>query len=260
MKNTLSWLTLTSLASTLCAGQAEERNTMAECPNIVFIFADDLGWGDLSAHGHPWLKTPNIDRLIKEGIDFQQFNVLNPVCSPSRVAVMTGHYPARYCINQHFADPKRNHQRNMPDWLDPRAPTLPRFLKQAGYRTGHFGKWHLTNTGVIGAPLPNAYGLDEFAVFNGGSDWPENTKCTAEPGDVAERTVQFIRRHRKHPFFVNVWLHEVHTPHIPSSESMQRWAHLGEQKQVYAAVVTDMDNAVGKILATLDAEGLTRKT
>lgn len=100
-------------------------------PNIVFIFADDWGWGDLSCHGHSWLKTPNLDRLASEGTDFRQFNVLNPVCSPSRTAVMTGHYPARYCIHQHFAAPEQNHQRGMPDWLDPNAPTLPRFLKQA---------------------------------------------------------------------------------------------------------------------------------
>ena len=76
-------------------------------PNIVFIFADDWGWGDLSCHGHPWLKTPNIDRLASEGMDFQQFNVLNPVCSPSRTAVMTGMYPARFSVHQHFASPRR---------------------------------------------------------------------------------------------------------------------------------------------------------
>ncbi len=120
-------------------------------PNIVFIFADDWGWGDLSCHGHPWLKTPNLDQLAGAGIDFQQFNVLNPVCSPSRTAATTGMFPARFCIHEHFA-PGINTQRGMPDWLDPRAPTLPRFLKGAGYRTGHFGKWHLTNSGSAGAP------------------------------------------------------------------------------------------------------------
>ena len=80
-------------------------------PNVVFIFADDWGWGDLSCHGHPWLKTPNVDRLASQGIDFLQFNVLNPVCSPSRTAATTGHFPARYCIHEHFApgmDARRN--------------------------------------------------------------------------------------------------------------------------------------------------------
>src|ERR1041384_7116801 len=136
-------------------------------PNIVFIFADDWGWGDLSCHGHPWLKTPNLDRLVREGIDFQQFNVLNPVCLPSRTAAMTGHFPARYAIHQHFATPSQNLERNMPDWLDPRAPTTPPVFQRAGYRTGHFGKWHLTSRNIHGAPPPTAYGFDEFAIFNG---------------------------------------------------------------------------------------------
>ena len=72
-------------------------------PNIVFVFADDWGWGDLGCHGHPYLKTPNIDRLAREGTDFHRFTVASGVCSPSRTAVMTGHFPARYNINGHFA-------------------------------------------------------------------------------------------------------------------------------------------------------------
>jgi len=77
--------------------KAEDR------PNILFLFADDWGWGDLSCHGHPYIKTPNIDRLAAEGTDFQRFTVASGVCSPSRTAVMTGHFPARYNIDGHFA-------------------------------------------------------------------------------------------------------------------------------------------------------------
>ncbi len=75
----------------------------AQRPNILFIFADDWGWGDLSCHGHPYVKTPNIDRLAKEGTDFHRFTVASGVCSPSRTGVMTGHFPARYKIDGHFA-------------------------------------------------------------------------------------------------------------------------------------------------------------
>ena len=134
-------------------------------PNIVFIYADDWGWGDLSCHGSTWVKTPNLDRLFSEGIDFQQFNVMSPVCSASRTALMTGRYPARYSVHQHFASPDLNRKMDMVDWLDPKAPTLARFLQQAGYRTGHFGKWHLTNNQTQGAPLPEAYGYDTNSVF-----------------------------------------------------------------------------------------------
>ena len=224
-------------------------------PNIVFIFADDWGWGDLSCHGHSWLKTPNLDRLASEGTDFRQFNVLNPVCSPSRTAVMTGHYPARYCIHQHFAAPEQNHQRGMPDWLDPNAPTLPRFLKQASYRTAHFGKWHLTNRETRGAPTPDRYGYDEAQVFNGGADWP-----SADLHATAANTAAFIRANKAKPFFINVWLHESHTPHVPTAESMAKWKHLDEQKQVYSAVITDGDNDVGTILDALKEVGVEGNT
>lgn len=224
-------------------------------PNIVFIFADDWGWGDLSCHGHPWLKTPNLDRLAREGTDFQQFNVLNPVCSPSRAALMTGMHPARFSIHQHFASPAQNRARDMPDWLDPQAPTLPRILKQAGYRTAHFGKWHLSNRDTHGAPKPETYGYDEAAVFNGGAEWP-----SADLHATAANTVAFIKANRDKPFFINVWIHESHTPHLPTPESMGKWKHLDAQKQVYSAVITDGDNAVGKILDALKAEGLESNT
>ena len=242
-------LGLTPLAS---RGNGAEPSTR---PNIVFIFADDWGWGDLSVHGSTWLRTPHLDRLASEGIDFGQFNVLNPVCSPSRTAVMTGQYPARWGVHQHFAHPAQNRERGMPDWLDPRAPTLPRLLRQAGYRTGHFGKWHLTNRQTPGAPAPDAYGIDESAVFNGGAGWP-----AAKVGDTAANTVAFIRANRDRPFFVNVWLHEAHTPHSPSPEAMARWKDLDEQRRVYAAVITDGDAAVGRILDALREAGVDGNT
>jgi arylsulfatase A-like enzyme len=225
-------------------------------PNIIFIYADDWGWGDLSCHGHAWLKTPNIDTLAAQGTDFQQFNVLNPVCSPSRTAVMTGMYPARFSVHRHFATPEHHRKTGMPDWLDPKAPMLPRFFKQAGYRTAHFGKWHLTNAQVSCAPKPEAYGYDASAVFNGGAGWgkPEALHETAND------TVAFIKANKSHPFFINVWIHESHTPHVPTAESMERWKHLDRQKQVYSAVITDGDNAVGTILDALKAEGVENNT
>jgi N-acetylgalactosamine-6-sulfatase len=248
MKHMFALLVTLLSAFTLHAADATK-------PNIVFIFADDWGWGDLSCHGHPWLKTPNLDRLASEGTDFQQFNVLNPVCSPSRTAAMTGMYPARFCIHQHFA-PGTNVQRGMPDWLDPKAPTIARFLKSAGYRTGHFGKWHLTNTGAPGAPHPSAYGFDESAVFNG----PGDGKSQAKTSDTADNAVRFIRESKGRPFYVNVWIHESHTPHRPTKESMEKWKHLDEQRQVYSSVITDGDNDVGKVLAALREAGVEDNT
>jgi N-acetylgalactosamine-6-sulfatase len=213
-------------------------------PNIVFIFADDWGWGDLSCHGSKHYHTPNLDRLASQGIDFQQFEVCNPVCSPSRTAAMTGRFPARYGVYQHFADHHLNHQRGMPDWLDPKAPTVARMLQHAGYHTGHFGKWHLTSETIPDAPHPSVYGFDESAVYNGPP--PHIT-----PAKVADEAVKFIRKHKDEPFYVNVWLHETHTPHFPSKESLDAKTDLDEQHRVYAAVVADGDRKVGQVVDVL---------
>ena len=136
--------------------------TASQPPNIVFIFADDWGWGDLGIHGSEVYKTPNIDRLAGQGTEFYNFSVNSPVCSPSRAAAMTGHFPERYRIDQHFAWVSHQVKANMPDWLDPNAPMLPRMLHDVGYATGHFGKWHLTNDMIPDAPLPDQYGFDEY--------------------------------------------------------------------------------------------------
>ena len=99
MKKTAAFIiALTFLVSALCHA-VDSPSDSGKRPNIVFIYSDDWGWGDLSSHGHPWLKTPNIDKLAAEGIGFQQFNVVNPVCSPSRAAAMTGICPARFSIH-----------------------------------------------------------------------------------------------------------------------------------------------------------------
>ena len=224
-------------------------------PNIIFIFADDWGWGDLSSHGHPWLKTPHLDRLAREGTDFHQFNVLNPVCSPSRTAAMTGMFPSRFGISQHFAAPAQNLARNMPDWLDVRAPSIARFFQQAGYRTAHFGKWHLTNRNTRGAPEPTAYGFDEFAIFNGGAE-----TASADLHATPDNAAKFIAANKDRPFYLNVWLHESHLPHVPTKASLEKWSHLDEQKRVYAAVITDGDNAVGRVLEALDSAGIAQNT
>lgn len=222
-------------------------------PNIIFIFADDWGYGDLGIHGSAFCKTPHLDRMAKEGIDFQRFTVNNPVCSPSRTAVMTGQFPARHCIHQHFASVEHHQKAGMPDWLDPKLPLLPRLLKKAGYVTGHFGKWHLTNRHVPDAPLPTEYGYDEYGAFN----VPGVQIRTAE---TCPRAIDFIHRHKDRPFFINVWLHETHTPHYPLEEYLKQFQHLDEQRRVYAAVVAEADAGVGSILSILKELGLDENT
>lgn len=236
--------------------RVEAATSRAERPNIVFILADDWGWGDLGCHGHPWLKTPNIDRLAAEGTEFYQFTVASGVCSPSRAAVLTGHFPARHGIHGHFATVESHMKRGMPDWLDPKAVLLPRLLKESGYATAHFGKWHLTNIMVPDAPLPSRYGYDTYGAFNcSGPQMPVY--------DDVRLAIDFIKKSHaaKKPFFVNLWIHEPHTPHYPRPEYLKQFSHLGDEaKEIYAAVLAHADARIGELLTELKRLDLTDNT
>lgn len=226
-----------------------------ERPNIIFIFSDDWGWGDLSCHGHPYVKTPNIDRLAKEGADFQRFTVASGVCSPSRAAVMTGHFPARYNIDGHFAWVPSNAKRNMPDWLSREAPLMPKMLQNAGYATAHYGKWHLANNMIPDSPTPAEYGYDEYGAFN----------CSGEQMpwfEDSQHTVNFIEKSHKagKPFFVNVWMHEPHTPFHTLPKYRWRFRDLPEDDNIYASVLSHADDRVGEILDSLDRLGIAENT
>ena len=221
----------------------------ADRPNILFIFADDWGWGDLSCHGHPYIKTPNIDRLAEEGTDFHRFSVASGVCSPSRTAVMTGHFPARYNINGHFAWVPSNAKRNMPDWLSTKAPLLSRILQENDYATAHYGKWHLANNMIHDSPLPSEYGYDEYGAFN----------CAGEQIPVHEDTehaIEFIEKslQERKPFFINLWLHEPHTPFhtVPKYRWRFRDRDLPEKDNIYASVLSHADDRIGEVLEALD--------
>ena len=228
----------------------------AKPPNILFIFSDDWGWVDLSCHGHPYVKTPNIDRLAKEGTDFHRFTVASGVCSPSRTAVMTGHFPARYNIDGHFAWVPSNAKRGMPDWLDPATPTLPKMLQKAGYATAHYGKWHISNNMIPDSPTPAEYGYDEYGAFN----------CSGEQMPVHEDAIHtnaFIEKAvaADKPFFINLWVHEPHTPFhtVPKYEWKFRDME-SRPDQIYASVLSHADDRIGDVLKTLDRLKIADKT
>lgn len=244
-----------NLALLVAASLLSTTTNAAEKTNIVFIFADDWGWGDLSCHGHPYVKTPNIDRLAKEGTDFHRFTVASGVCSPSRTAVMTGHFPARYNIDGHFAWVPSNAKRNMPDWLSPKAPLLPRMLQQSGYETAHFGKWHLANNMIPDSPLPSEYGYDEYGAFNcAGEQMPVH-----EDADNANAFIEKCHKADK-PFFINLWLHEPHTPFHTVPKYRWRFRDLEERDNIYASVLSHADDRIGEVLDTLDRLKLTDNT
>lgn len=238
-------------------------------PNFVFIFADDLGWGDLGCYGNQQIRTPNLDRLAERGTLFTQFYVSGSVCSPSRAAIMTGQFPARLRIHGHFAADKQNEARGMPNWLDPEVPTVARLLKMAGYATGHFGKWHLGSG--KDAPTPGAYGFEEHCTVNSsgppltGRDDPYfRAKSTAQ---IVDRAIAFIENHRDQPFYVNVWTLVPHATLHPTPEQMEpykRYAPAGVPyegvKQIYYASVSDLDRQIGRLVERIDALGLRDNT
>ena len=232
-----------------------QAQSKSDKPNIIFIFADDWGYGDLSAHGSTWIETPNIDKMIDDGMDFSNFTVNSPVCSPSRVAVMTGQFPARQSIHQHFQGWKAHEKRGMPDWMDPNDMSLPRAFQKAGYVTAHFGKWHL-GWSAKDAPKESEYGFDEYATFNG-SKTIDIPKAGSIGVDYAE---DFIKRNKDKPFFINLWLHEAHTAHYPQERFMNEFGELDEQKQVYASIIAEGDEAVGRITKLLKELGLEDNT
>lgn len=252
------------------AGAAAACGQAARRPNIVFILADDLGWGDLGCYGHPNLRTPNLDRLAGQGTRFTQFYVNGSVCSPTRTAFLTSHYPARRRVHGHFAEAKLNAQRGMPNWLDPAVPTVPRLLGAAGYATGHFGKWHLGSG--AGAPEPGAYGFDSYRTVNAnGPGWKEEASDpyfrARSTGLIADEAIRFIERNRERPFYLQAWTLLPHATLHPTEEELkayQRFSPAGVPyqgaTQIFYASVTALDRDIGRLLKRLDELGLADNT
>jgi len=280
------WLFPACMACAVASSAMVAPGTAAEQgrPNVIFILLDDQGWADAASLGHPYMKTPNIDRLVGEGTRFAQFYTSNPVCSPSRTAFMTGHFPARHRIHQHLATHEQNDQRGMPDWLDPDATTVCDLFHEAGYATAHFGKWHLGSG--PGAPDPGAYGIDVHRTVNStGPGWETVQKDpyfrAKSTGLFVDETIRFIRAHKGRPFYVNLWTLVPHAKLNPTPEELAvyedlrvdpddfpSWMraylrdapHPTEQMKVFCASMTGLDRAIGRLLDFLDAEGLADNT
>ncbi len=253
-------------AGALCV--ASRLGARERSPNVIFILADDLGWGDLGCYGHPFTQTPNLDRLAAQGTQFTQFYVNSAVCSASRTAFMTGRFPARYRVHAHFAEAELNRQRGMPNWLDVSAPMLPRLLREAGYATAHFGKWHL-GAGP-GAPEPSAYGFEDYrTVTSNGPTWDQRDPYFRARSStlITDETIRFIEKNRGKPFYVNYWSLVPHATLNPTEEQMAPYARLApigvphkSAAQIFSASVTDLDTQVGRLLKRLEELGLAEDT
>ena len=257
MRTTTMTLARLALPLTLMmAPSVAAENLTPVRPNVVFILADDLGWGDVGCHGHPLYQTPNIDKMAREGMDIQQFSVAAPICSPSRAGIITGRFPARFGILYPF-QMDRNIAINQPDWLDPHPLTLPRLLQQAGFATAICGKWHLVEERakvMSDAPTPAAYGFQTWELMRG--PW----ESAISPRQSFDAGIAYLKKTPQQPFFLELTTHEPHVPYIPSQEALASNAHVDERSRQYAASVTDLDNGVGRVLATLHELHLEQNT
>ena len=251
---------------------AQLPSRAAELPNIVVIFTDDLGYGDIGRFGAKDIATPHLNRMAREGRRFTNFHVAQPVCTASRAALLTGCYPNRLGLHGALG-PKS------PVGLHRDETTLAELVETKGYATGMFGKWHLGSAPQF---LPRRHGFDEYFGLPYSNDmWPYHPE--AKPGtypplplidgdavadaDVqpaeqkelttrfAERAVDFIGRNKDRPFFLYL---APSMPHVPLfvSEKFE-----GESKRgLYGDVIMEIDWAVGEVLSTLRDHGLDEKT
>ncbi|HRE99600.1 MAG TPA: sulfatase-like hydrolase/transferase [Pirellulaceae bacterium] len=237
---------------------ASDRRADDPRPNIVLIFADDLGINDLGCYGRAEHRTPRLDRLASEGIRFTRAYTAQPICSPSRAALLTGLHPARLHLTNYLPGrPDAPTQRVLQPVIEGQLPleevTLAELLRDAGYATGLFGKWHLGN-GPFG---PAAQGF-ETVVTPPGDSMPGADEEGKSERAITRAAEAFIEANRERPFFCYV---PHHSPHIPLRASDERIArHADAFHPTYAAMIETLDESVGRLLDQLERLGLTERT
>ena len=237
-------------------------------PNIIILFADDLGYGDLSSYGSKVINTPHLDQLASDGTQFTNFYVAAASCTPSRASLLTGCYPQRVGLPGVVND-------NATTGLSSAEFTIANYLKQNGYATGMFGKWHL---GHYPQFMPNQHGFTEFFGIPYSMDmWPfhpapshdypalpvyENEEIVEYNPDVNEmttrftnRAVDFIQRHADEPFFLYIPYSQPHVP-LGVSKKFRGKSNNG----LYGDVVMELDWSVGEIVNTLKEQGISENT
>ena len=268
LRSARTLLAVVLTASPLLLG-ASSRADAAQ-PNVVILLADDLGWADVGYHGGE-IETPSIDRLAREGVRLERFYAA-PICSPTRAALVTGRDPLKLGIAYDQLHPWYN------AGLAPGGPTLPRLFQIDGYQTAIVGKWHLGHS--YAHQLPNAQGFDHFwghlhtntdfytHAREGGHDLQVNGKSLRADGQYlthleANEAVRFVReRDPRKPFLLYVPFTAPHSPMQAPPGTIEKYASLPRRnfRRTYAAMVDEMDQAIGRILTTLDEEGLAEDT
>ena len=226
--------------------------------NILFILADDLGPNDLACYGRREHHTPNLDRLAAEGSRFTCAYVAQPICSPSRAAILTGKAPARLHLTTYLPGrPDCPAQKLLHPVIEQQLPqaetTLAECLRDAGYATACIGKWHLGGTGF----LPTDQGFDLYHPGNAVTK-PSPTEGGKGEYDLTARGVDFMEKNRDRPFFLYLAHNSPHIPYSAKSDLVAK--NTAAFEPVYAALIETLDDTVGRLLAKLDALGLGNRT
>jgi arylsulfatase A len=260
MKNSIPIITLISALP--INGKAQEIIDQKQ-PNIILIYCDDLGYGDLGITGHPMIKTPNIDKMAMEGVRFTNYYSASPASTASRYSLLTGRYPSRSGFGWVLSP-------NSDRGIHPNEITQAEALKKQGYKTAIYGKWHLGSTKKEYLPLQN--GFDEYIGLPYSNDmippkWPDiallsgNDTLQLNPDQskltelYTENAISFIKKNKKEKFFVYIPFAMPHVPLHPGNK------FAGKSKRgIYGDVVEEIDWAVGEIISTLENEGLDKNT
>jgi len=279
-------MTITGAALLAALAAAPGLRAQTARPNVVFIMTDDVGYGDIGSYGGPDIRTPNLDRMARDGVRFTDFYANAPVCTPTRAGFVTGRYQQRFGF-----EAPMNTAREAPDGglvldglgLEANGRTLPQLLKNSGYTTGLVGKWHL---GYEPDESPNAHGFDYFYGFKSGyvdyyqhtngqgaDDLWENEQRIDADGYltdlITERSVDFIRRNADRPFFLSVQYNAAHWPYQPPnmpSVARRNAAHLQPHSEDtstrddYIAMLESADQGIGAIVQAIADAGLTENT
>lgn len=264
----LTFLAVLAVAPT-CGASQPASGDARQRPNIVVILADDLGCCDMSLYDG-WVETPHLAAMASRGMTFSDFHTNSSVCSPTRVAFLTGRYQQRAGIVDVIVG-----SREPEHGIDADTPTLPRVFKNNGYATALFGKWHC---GYQDKYNPVHHGFDEFVGFlNGASDyhrhgaWRVGLKQQDVPGYstkiITNRSIDFLQRHKDEPFFLYVSHAAVHNPYQTAADTPDNRTqglnpnHLNDVNRAkYKWMLEELDRGVGRILATLDELKLTETT
>lgn len=265
-------LALASLLTAMSSLQAAETNAR---PNFVVILADDLGYGDLSCYGNKKFLTPHLDQLADEGLKFTDFHSNGSVCSPTRAAFLTGRYQQRAGVpGVIYANPDVNRHHG----LAVSEVTLADVLREAGYRTGVVGKWHL---GYDPKFNPTHNGFDVFHGYVSGNvdyhshrdgtdieDWWDGAEKKDEPGYsthlITKHALEFIESNREQPFFLYIAHEAPHSPFQGPNDPPVRGPNAKKPRKdvanAYREMVTEMDKGIGEVVTTLDRLKLSENT